>query len=274
MLIESANSPRGLTSNILNAYCFICNNFNFASELDEIILAGFSRGAFTVRCLANFIDKVGLLRRKGLPFLRTLFKSWKKWGRADGDKKVKLGRDLDQKLTALDQLRTTTKIKILAEWDSVSAIGSPIRLWPEKFSFVNNEVPWSVDNAFFALALDERRRSFEPRQWTACANDSTTIDQCAFVGCHSDIGGGNVDVGLSTVSLLWMVARIKEYSCAEFDEQALFQFMFPVRPARSLLGRERKATAGTARFQALQKQRIELKHFSGTTGKIQQVVHD
>ncbi|KAI3538699.1 hypothetical protein CABS02_11663 [Colletotrichum abscissum] len=53
----SGLTGKGLTSNILNAYCFICNNFNFASGLDEIILTGFSRGAFTVRCLANFIDK-------------------------------------------------------------------------------------------------------------------------------------------------------------------------------------------------------------------------
>ncbi|KAK2732610.1 hypothetical protein CKAH01_08708 [Colletotrichum kahawae] len=34
----SGLTGKGLTSNILNAYCFICNNFNFASELDEIIL--------------------------------------------------------------------------------------------------------------------------------------------------------------------------------------------------------------------------------------------
>ncbi|KAL3300593.1 putative alpha/beta hydrolase domain-containing protein [Colletotrichum asianum] len=150
----SGLTGKGLTSNILNAYCFICNNFNFASNSDEIILAGFSRGAFTVRCLANFIDKVGLLRRKGLPFLRTLLKLWKKWGRADGDKKVRLGRDLEQKLVALAELRSMAKIKILAEWDSVSAIGSPIRLWPERFSFVNDEVPGSVENAIFALLIN------------------------------------------------------------------------------------------------------------------------
>ena len=52
----------------LDAYCFICNNCNGRSVLDEITLAGFSRGAFTARCLARFIKDVGLLRRSGLVF--------------------------------------------------------------------------------------------------------------------------------------------------------------------------------------------------------------
>ncbi|KAK2012519.1 hypothetical protein LZ32DRAFT_497852, partial [Colletotrichum eremochloae] len=122
----SGLTGKGLESNILNAYCFICNNYNFVSKKDEIILVGFSRGAFTVRCLANFINMVGLLRRKGLPFLRPLFESWKRWGRADEPKKTHLGVELTRKLKALDDLRVAAKICILAEWDSVSAIGLPL----------------------------------------------------------------------------------------------------------------------------------------------------
>ncbi|WDK17127.1 hypothetical protein CGRA01v4_08410 [Colletotrichum graminicola] len=123
----SGMTGKGLEANILNAYCFICNNFNFTSEKDEIILVGFSRGAFAVRCLANFIDKVGLLRRKGLTFLRPLFGSWKRWGGAKGNKKAKFQAEFYHMLHALEDLRySDATVRILAEWDSVSAIGLPL----------------------------------------------------------------------------------------------------------------------------------------------------
>ena len=65
-----------MTANILAAYCFISNNYNFLSKKDEIILVGFSQGAFTVRCLASFISEVGLLRRIEVPYLRLFFQDW------------------------------------------------------------------------------------------------------------------------------------------------------------------------------------------------------
>lgn len=57
------------------------------------------------------------------------------------------------------------------------------------------------------------------------------VEKCAFAGCHEDIGGGYIDAGLSTVSLLWMVAKIQEASGAEFDLESLIQTLYP-RPGR------------------------------------------
>ncbi|OMP89336.1 hypothetical protein BK809_0006060 [Diplodia seriata] len=211
---------QGVIANILGAYCFICNNYNFGSTRDEIILVGFSRGAFTIRCLADFISKVGLLRRKGLPFLRMLFDHWRRNETSE----------LDKKATALDALRYTgVRIKVLAEFDTVSAMGLPLGFWKRELSFVEDEVPRAVDNAFFAFALDEKRPSFSPMLWRSKAHSKTIVKQCGFVGCHSDIGGGNPDAGLSTVSLMWMIARIKDTCLAEFDETALFQFITPLQ---------------------------------------------
>ncbi|KAH0434184.1 hypothetical protein CcaCcLH18_05508 [Colletotrichum camelliae] len=250
----SGLTSKGLETNIFNAYCFICNNYNFPSNKDEIILAGFSRGAFAVRCLANFIDKVGLLRRKGLPFLRPLFDSWKRWGRADGQKKEKLKSEFQQRLDALEDLREPkVPVRILAEWDTVSAIGLPLSLWRDEFSFVNEEVPECVEHAFLALALDEKRRSLKPRQWRAKAKSETIVEQCAFVGCHSDIGGGNADMGLSTITLIWMMSNIREHSDAAFDERTMLQFMFPNQ-------QNRKVSWGTPK--------MELKNSAGTAGLI------
>ncbi|KAF3798422.1 hypothetical protein GCG54_00013162 [Colletotrichum gloeosporioides] len=252
----SGLTGKGLEANILNAYCFICNNYNGSSGKDEIVLVGFSRGAFAVRCLANFIDKVGLLRRKGLTFLRPLFDSWKRWGRANGDDTT-----LESQMNALRELLIPdVKIHILAEWDSVSAIGLPLGLWREKFSFVNKKVPGCVKHALFALALDEKRRSFKPRQWTAKASPQTEVQQCAFVGCHSDIGGGNADPGLSLISLFWMISKIQATSHAAFDDRTLLQFMFPHQPKRSLLD--------------WRTPKMELKNFAGSTGEPDKVAEE
>ncbi|PVH92738.1 hypothetical protein DM02DRAFT_266774 [Periconia macrospinosa] len=175
---------KGVTANILNAYCFICNNFNFASTLDEIVLVGFSRGAFTVRCLANFISKVGLLRRQGLPFLRPLFRLWK---RGETTK-------LNQMADVLTSLHLEgVKIEILAEWDTVSAMGLPLGFWKRELSSVQddlNKVLEAVKNAFLAFALDEKRPRFKPMLWMNAPKAGTIVKQCAFIGCHSDIGGG------------------------------------------------------------------------------------
>lgn len=40
------------------------------------MLVGFSRGAFTVQCLANLVDQIGLLKKTSLGFLRGLYKLW------------------------------------------------------------------------------------------------------------------------------------------------------------------------------------------------------
>ena len=48
----------GLDDNVLKAYEFLVRNYE---DGDEIFLFGFSRGAYTVRLLAGFIHKVGLV---------------------------------------------------------------------------------------------------------------------------------------------------------------------------------------------------------------------
>lgn len=207
----------GLEDDILGAYCFLCNNFNFASRKDEIILVGYSRGAFTVRCLANFISCVGLLRRKNLPFLYSLFNEWAQAGNA-GETAI-----LRKKIEKIPEFShcINVEIKVLAEWDTVSSMRST------KFSFVQDTVPDRVCHAFFALSLHEKRLNFQPIPWKQATKKTKTVEQCAFLGCHGDVGGGNLDAGLSTVTLLWMVAKIRAVCDAVFDEEALLQTMLP-----------------------------------------------
>ena len=63
----------GLSENIREGYAFLANNY---SHDDEIFLFGFSRGAFTARSIAGLIDSVGILTKRGLPYLAEIFKDF------------------------------------------------------------------------------------------------------------------------------------------------------------------------------------------------------
>jgi uncharacterized protein (DUF2235 family) len=191
--------------------------------VDEIILVGFSRGGFTVRCLAAFIDEVGLLRRRGLPFLDTLFSLWRLQGSGDNKK------ELEQIIKLLDVnefLARRPKIKVLAEWDTVSAMGIRHMKTPE-FAFVNYKVPECVESAFHAIAIHERRYKFAPMPYYKARPD-TNVRQCLFAGCHFDIGGGNEDAGLSMLPFLLMVDSISSASSAKFDNVVMFGYRMPL----------------------------------------------
>ena len=70
---DARATAEGLSTNIREAYSFICNNY---STDDEIFLFGFSRGAFTARSIAGLIAGVGLLTKAGLPYLAEVFKDF------------------------------------------------------------------------------------------------------------------------------------------------------------------------------------------------------
>ena len=64
---------------------------------------------------------------------------------------------------------------------------------------------------YHALAIDERRRDFEPCPWDeAGVADGQTIEQVWFAGVHSDVGGWYDDRGLSNVALHWMLGKARD----------------------------------------------------------------
>ncbi|CRK37330.1 hypothetical protein BN1708_001368 [Verticillium longisporum] len=74
----------GVVQDIAETYRFICDNYNPG---DEIILIGFSRGAFTARSVADMICNLGFLNRAGLDHLGDFFhdySTWEEW--ADEEK--------------------------------------------------------------------------------------------------------------------------------------------------------------------------------------------
>ncbi|KAK4038098.1 hypothetical protein C8A01DRAFT_37995 [Parachaetomium inaequale] len=80
----------GVVRDIAESYRFICDNFNYN---DEIILIGFSRGAFTARSVAAMVCSLGFLNRSGLdqfPWIYKDYRTWHKWHREPFDEKKHL----------------------------------------------------------------------------------------------------------------------------------------------------------------------------------------
>jgi uncharacterized protein (DUF2235 family) len=73
----------GVSQHIAEVYRFVCDNYEPG---DEIVLVGFSRGAFTARSVADMICNVGFLNGAGLDRLPDIFRdyeTWQDWGKED-----------------------------------------------------------------------------------------------------------------------------------------------------------------------------------------------
>ena len=95
-------------------------------------------------------------------------------------------------------------IRFLGVWDVVGSFGIPINLGPFLFQEYNLgyalTLPPNVEYCFHAMALDERRQTFRVTRlkggW-----------EVWFRGSHSDIGGGNGNIGLNNISFCWMLRK-------------------------------------------------------------------
>jgi Uncharacterized alpha/beta hydrolase domain (DUF2235) len=154
-------------------------------------------------------------------------KSDKDSGLTELDKKVK-------KLGSEKLAERHVRIKAIGIWDAVSALGFPIPLQVPQpkgktFRAVHTLIPENADYCYQALALDEKRKHFQPVVWESqdsCPNRER-MKQCWFVGGHGDVGGGKPDaVGLSNLSLVWMMAHLAKTG-ADFDEQTFSAFLNP-----------------------------------------------
>ncbi|KAK8108169.1 uncharacterized protein PG998_010182 [Apiospora kogelbergensis] len=226
---------------ICEAYRIICEQYS--RPTDQIILIGFSRGAFTIQCLANLINDTGLIRpswtNEEFPSLFRL------WATGNHTKKHPAGHPepdctdtncLEKRSRMLKEkgrLRRKISIDAYAAWDTVAAIRDSIisnPLYPadNPFAFVGTQIPSCVRKAYHALALEEKRWSFTPVILTSNSNrdanggikkDADVLEQCWFLGSHGDVGGGNENSGLANISLVWMIGRLKSH--VDFDDQVI-----------------------------------------------------
>lgn len=93
------------------------------------------------------------------------------------------------------------RIRFVGVWDVVPAFGLGF-LGNEALNFGHKlTIPTKgIDYCFHALALDERRPSFLPIRLPGAY-------EVWFRGVHSDVGGGNGNLGLNDISLKWMMSK-------------------------------------------------------------------
>lgn len=237
----------GLHVNIRDAYAFIAQNY---LPGDEIYLFGFSRGATTVRCVAGMIAKAGLLKPDAIHKLNDAYKIYR-----DDQRRTRGAKPLP----LLEGFVTEFKppIQFLGVFDTVGALGVPIRVFDRSVKFRNQKLCDIVVRARQALALNERRWTFKATVWEdspglnrsdfdpeygamlKAQSGIQRIQQKWFVGCHSDIGGGyrfdsDRDKGLSnlgSLTLEWMLqeARAAGFTYSDKAKKRIFE-----RPGLSL----------------------------------------
>lgn len=202
---------QGLSKNVRECYGFLVEHFEPG---DQLYLFGFSRGAFTVRSLAGLVRKCGILRPEDRGSIEEAYDFYRKRGdefRPTSAPAIQFRAD--------HRSRETT-IRCLGVWDTVGSLGvptsGPIGMFTRhRYGFHDVRLSSSVENAFHALAIDERRKPFAPTLWTVKESDTgrdvhQRIEQRWFAGVHSNVGGGYPDCGLSDLTLKWMLERAQE----------------------------------------------------------------
>ena len=95
-------------------------------------------------------------------------------------------------------------IRFVGVWDVVGSFGIPINLGPFLFQEYNIgytlKLPPTVEHCFHAMALDERRQTFRVTRLKGA-------HEVWFRGSHSDIGGGNGNLGLNNIAFCWMLRK-------------------------------------------------------------------
>jgi uncharacterized protein (DUF2235 family) len=106
------------------------------------------------------------------------------------------------------------RIRFIGVWDTVGALGIPVLIPginPLKHFVEFHDLKLSsyVDNAYHAVAIDERRRPFAPALWEQQphAVGKQTMEQVWFAGVHRNVGGGYPDTELSDRAFEWMIDK-------------------------------------------------------------------
>lgn len=210
----------GLEANLWSAYWQVAINWEPG---DEIYIFGFSRGAYTARSLSGMIHRLGIITYEAM--IRGKYKEAQRIYR----QRKKHPDDPDppewEQFRRENSYQDRPKIKFLGVFDTVGAMGIPgVTAWRHRFHDVR--LSSTVHCARQALAIDERRRAFEPCLWEVPVEirekyrRTDRVKQVWFEGVHSDIGGGYPQCGLADTTLRWMIAEA-EREGLEFDHEKL-----------------------------------------------------
>ncbi|CAB5195344.1 uncharacterized protein OCT59_028598 [Rhizophagus irregularis] len=205
-----------LDNKIKEGYRFIVDHYH---PDDDIWLFGFSRGAYTARCIAGMLRNCGILNREINPdqIDKSVDLAYGFYRDRDLAKhpEAKASEEFKKSFSYPDSKKPI--IKFLGLWDTVGAHGLPGYVIGDGFKyleFYDQTVPSIVKNACQALATHENNAFFGPCR--ILPNKSGTIvKETWFPGVHSEIGGGAFlsfkgNERITNATLLWMIENIVE----------------------------------------------------------------
>ncbi len=223
----------GLSEKVKEAYRFLVANYEPG---DELFFFGFSRGAYTARSTVGFIRNSGLLTRQHVDQLEAAYKLYRR--RDDASSPTSVEAELFRK-----SYSHTPRIKFIGVWDTVGELGLPgpaFQFLNKGYEFHDVKLSSWVDNAFQALAIDERRKFFEPAIWEQQEHSvGQVVEQVWFAGVHCNVGGGYNTTGLSDIALGWMVNNAQGCGLAfdrpRFDRMIAADPLGALRDSKTLL---------------------------------------
>lgn len=174
-----------------------------------------------MRTLAGFMDKVGLIEKDDdyyVPEIYACYESNKGPGSPEWSKAFH----------NVHGTRACPPIRFVGVWDTVGALGAPGLLGQlfnkDKYQYHDIGLNPAIQNAFHALAIDERRKPFKPDLWTKPAAWAGRLEQAWFAGVHSNVGGSYAPDGLANEALHWIVEKAENLGL-EFDKPHLAHYL-------------------------------------------------
>ena len=215
----------GIDEEIQNAYLFLSMNYQPG---DEIYLFGFSRGAYTVRSLAGFIYTAGLLKPQemrcaaGVPKIDRIRLA----NRLEEAYQLYRSKGIKPSSPQAQEFRKSKQanfgqvpIQLLCCWDTVGSLGIPNLLpgiplshaFNQHYRFHDYKLCSKIKYALHAVALDEKRSSFDVTPMEVPVEQDSDLEQMLFPGGHGCVGGGTAATRqLSNSALQWVVDRIEQ----------------------------------------------------------------
>ncbi|TAQ90354.1 hypothetical protein B7494_g1331 [Chlorociboria aeruginascens] len=210
----------GIDGQILRAYSFLITNW---SEGDEIVIAGYSRGAHAASILADLISCVGIPQENPTSSARKIYKRYKHGALSTISHCNRTSNEFECKAAT---------VQALVLFDAVESLGIPktgILAFLRWLSFSSKKKVADsigplrrVQNIFHALAIHEYREPYSPKIiYLPSANTSCNLVQVWFIGSHRDLGkedrnrGGLVDTPLA-----WSIAKLRNIGVI-FNEDRL-----------------------------------------------------
>lgn len=211
----------GLFQKIKDGYTKIAQVYE---KGDEIVLFGFSRGAYTARCLAGMIGICGLPTANFTSqVVETAFEAYRNKANRE-----EILAQLNKSCDLFD-----AKLSMVGVWDTVGSLGIPAifgGVSPLVYGFLDTSLHPDVLHAYHALAIDEKRIEFPPTLWSA-AGPGQTLEQVWFCGVHCDVGGSYPDdpdgTALSDITLGWMMSKASALGL-EFVPAVLARYTLPM----------------------------------------------